>query len=295
MRFYRSAAIASVLLTVNMSIAAEPAMQPLTFDGRLKYTPFFRHGGKEVIFAEFVDPTLFQLRRLPLEDANSGDSVPLHEDGKTSEFEPAWSADDECYAYLKTRGVLSISIVVRNRQGTQLNEILPDEGFCGYRSPALAPDHSRIAFSYADKGSQQIYSAKLNGDDRKLLTPWPGVSNWPCYSPDGRSLVFSSSKDGNYEIHRMDVDGTNVQRLTDSPLQDIRPRVSPDGARIAFTSHRDGNAEIYVMQADGSKVMRVTENPERDDYPDWHPDGKRLIIVSERRGKHDLYIVHLPE
>lgn len=262
----------------------------LTVDGRLKFTPVFRDRGKEIIFVELINPTLYQLRRLTLTD---GKNSALHVNAPTSEFEPACSADGECYAFLKTRAALSVSIVVRDRRGVDLGEILPGEGFCGYSGPALAPDHSHVAFSFAEQGSQQIYSAKLNGSDRKRLTDSRGLNNWPSYAPDGRSIVFSSSRDRNFEVYRMNVDGSGLCRLTDSPNQDIRPRFSPDGRRIAFTSHRDGNAEIYVMNADGSNPYRVTRNDERDDYADWHPQGDQLVVVSERRGRHDLYLVPL--
>ena len=56
-----------------------------------------------------------------------------------------------------------------------LSEILPAGGFNGYRSPALSPDHSRLAFSCAERGTQQIYSSQLNGDDRKQLTESTGL------------------------------------------------------------------------------------------------------------------------
>jgi Tol biopolymer transport system component len=283
----------SIVCVLLVSGAATPAveLEQLTRDGRQKFSPVFRDGGKELVFVELVNPTLYQIRRLVLAD---GANEPLHVNAPTSEFEPAWSADGACYAFLKTRSALSVSIVVRDRRGADLGEILPAEGFNGYRSPALAPDHSRLAFSYAENGTQQIYSARLNGQDRQRLTEPRGISNWPSYSPDGKSIVFGSSRDGNFEIYRMNVDGSDVRRLTDSPFQDIRPRFSPDGNRIAFTSQRDGNAEIYVMQADGSNPVRVTKNNERDDYADWRPGGERLVIVSERQGKHDLYLVNVP-
>jgi Tol biopolymer transport system component len=282
-----------VALIVASAAALTDGAEPeqLTHDGRLKFTPLFRDGGKEVVFVELVNPTLYQIRRLVLAD---GRSEPLHATSSTSEFEPAWSADGECYAYLKTRGALSVSVVVRDKKGDPLGEILPGEGFCGYRSPAVAPDHSRVAFSYAEKGTQHIFSTTPNGGDRKRLTDARGISNWPAYAPDGKSIAFGSSRDGNFEIYTMNPDGSEVRRLTDSPFQDIRPRFSPDGRRIAFTSHRDGNAEIYVMNADGSAPQRVTENAERDDYADWHPDGERLVVVCERQGKHDLYLVRVP-
>jgi TolB protein len=272
-----------------VTLAAES--ERLTHDGRLKFTPQFRSEGAEVVFTELVNPTLYQLRRLVLAD---GHSEPLHPNASTSEFEPACSADGECYAFLKTRSALNVSVVICDRRGVKLAEILPGEGFCGHRSPAVATDHSRVAFAYAEKGRQEIYSTRPDGSDRKKVTDAPGICNWPSFSPRGDAIVFASSRDGNFEIYRIDADGSNPRRLTDSPFQDIRPRFSPDGTRIAFTSHRDGNAEVYVMNADGSEVHRITDNAERDDYPDWHPDGQRLIMVSEREGRHDLYVVPVP-
>lgn len=283
-------ALGALLIAIAPASAAEP--QRLTHDGRQKSSPVFRNGGRELVYVDFADATLFQLRRLVLAD---GTSELLHPQVTSAEFEPTWSADGECYACLKLRGVLSIGIIVRDKQGATLCEISPGPGFAGYRSPALAPDHTRLAFSFAERGAQQIYSSQLDGQKRQQLTATTGINNWPSYAPDGRTIVFGSSRDGNFEIYRMNVDGSDPIRLTDDPFQDIRPRYSPDGRRIAFTSHRDGNAEIYVMQSDGSRPLRVTQNPDRDDYAEWHPDGKRLVIVSERDGHHDLYLVTAPD
>lgn len=283
----------SIVLLTTILAGAGLAGSPLrlTQDGRQKSSPVFRDSGRELVYVDFADATLFQLRRLVLADAGT---ELLHPKSTTAEFEPTYSLDGENYAHLKLRGVLSISIVVRDKQGTVLHEIQPAGGFNGYRSPALAPDHSRLAFSYAERGAQQIYSSQLNGEDRKQLTDSTGINNWPCYSPDGRWIVFGSSRDGNFEIYRMNNAGAEVRRLTEDSLQDIRPRFSPDGQRIAFTSHRDGNAEIYVMNSDGSNLRRITDHPERDDYAEWHPDGKCLVVVCERDGKHDLYLVEVP-
>ena len=286
----RTLAVFTLLLCVTVTFAAEPVR--LTQDGRQKSSPVFRDEGRELVYVDFADATLFQLRRLVLADLTS---ELLHSKSTTAEFEPSIAVDGETYAHLKLRGVLSISIVVRDKQGTILHEIMPGPGFSGYRSPALAPDHSRILFSYAERGTQQIFSSQLSGEDRKPLTDSTGINNWPSYSRDGRSIVFGSSRDGNFEIYLMQADGSNVQRLTDNPYQDSRPRFSPDGQRIAFTSHRDGNAEIYIMHADGSHQQRITTNDERDDFAEWHPDGKRLVIVGERDGKHDLYLVTVDE
>lgn len=273
------------LIGSSQGVGEEPVQ--LTHDGRQKMSPVFRQQGAELIYTDFADATLYQLRRFKLSDATD---ERLHPDSTFAEFEPTCSFDEERYAHLKLRGTLSISIVIRDRDGTILKEILPDNGFRGYRSPTLSPDHSRIAFSYAEKGAQQIYSTTLNGDDRRPLTDSTGLDHWPSYSPDGKWITFGSSRDGNFEIYRMDPSGRDLKRLTDHPLQDIRPRCSPDGSRIVFTSHRDGNAEIYVMSSDGGDLRRVTNHPERDDYPSWHPDGRQVVFVREHDGQHDLFL-----
>lgn len=272
------------------AFSAEP--RRLTDTGRLKFSPVFRQEGREIIFVELTDPTSYRLQRL---DVASGAVQPLHADATTSEFEPGWAADGQCYAYLKTRGGLSIGLTVRDKDGAVLGEIAPEPGFFGFRSPALAPGRTRIAFTYGEGGAQQIFASRLNGEDRRALTDSKGLNHWPAFSPDGKSIAFGSSRDGNFEIYVMQSDGTNPRRLTDHPRQDIRPRFSPDGRRLAFVSHRDGNAEIYVMDIDGTNVRRISDHAERDDYPDWHPDGRSLVTISERKGRHEVCLWHIDD
>lgn len=260
----------------------------LTDDGRIKFSPVSTADGKAIIYVDLVDPTLFQLKKLNLETREI--SV-LHDKSATSEFEPCRSRDGSAYAYLKTIGVLSVSVVIQSESGTQLGEVLPDPGFAGLRSPALSPDASLVAFSYAENSRQQVFSSRPDGSDRKDLTNSQGINNWPCFSPDGEQIVFGSSRDGDFEIYVMNKDGGSAKRLTHSPNQDIRPKVSPDGKQIAFVSHRDGNAEIYLMDMDGQNPRRITNHEERDDYVDWMPDGKHIVFVGERDGMSDLYTV----
>jgi TolB protein len=287
---FTSQRIAFVLLLLIVVSARTLAAdeERLTNDGRLKFSPVYCDEGKALVYVDLETPTLMRLQRFTLADRTI---QPLHKTAATSEFEPAFSADGSAYAFLQTRGVLSIHLVVRDPEQRALADISPGEGFAGFRSPAISPDRRRIAVSFAEKGRQQIFSIPTSGGQRTPLTDSRGVNNWPAWSPDGSRIVFSSSRDDDFEIYVMNADGSDPIRLTRSPGQDIRPRFSPDGKRIAFTSHRDRNAEIYVMNADGTSTSRLTENADRDDYPDWHPDGRRLVIVGERGGRHDLYLI----
>lgn len=276
------------LLLAQGTNAAEP--RRLTRDGRLKFSPVFANEGREIVYVELENPTLYRLKRLSLDDLST---EVLHADAKTSEFEPAYSADGKTFAFLQTIDVLRVSLIVRDRKGKTLGEVPPPPGFSGMRSPAISPDGQFVIYSIADKGRQQLFRVRADGTERQTMTDSQGINNWPAYSHSGESVAFGSSRDGDFEIYRMPADGGDAIRLTNSPGQDIRPRFSPDGTRIAFTSHRDGNAEIYTINVDGTSPQRITESLERDDYPEWHPDGRHLAIVGERGGRHDLYLLEL--
>ena len=288
-RTLASAATFCIVIANAALHAAEPV--PLTRDGRLKFATTVCSNGREVVYCELANPALYRLMKLNLQNRTS---QPLHPKAETSEFDPVFAADGKTYAFLKTIGVLQAAIVIHDDIGNKLGQVAPAGGFSGLRSPAIAPDRSRVVYSFGEGGRQHIFSAKLDGTERQALADTPGINNWPAFSPDGRSIVFGSSRDADFEIYRMNADGSAPQRLTNSPAQDIRPKFSPDGKRIAFTSHRDGNAEIYVMQADGSNPQRVTNSPERDDYADWLPDSEHLVIVREHDGWHDLFLVDVP-
>ncbi|MFN0056079.1 MAG: TolB family protein [Planctomycetales bacterium] len=260
----------------------------LTSDGRFKCSPVVCAAGREIVYTELADPTLYRLMKLTVADRTTR---PLHADAKTSEFEPAFSSDGKMFAFLRTSGTLRVNLVVQSETGAVLADIPPGPGFSGMRSPAIAPDHSRVVYSFAEGGRQMLFAVRPDGTQRETLVDSTGINNWPAFSPDGRQMAFSSSREGDFEVYTMAIDGSSLQRLTDSPGQDIRPRFSPDGKQIAFTSHRDGNAEVYVMDADGARVRRVTRSPDRDDYPDWLPDSRHLVYAAEQGGKHDLFLI----
>lgn len=270
--------------------AGEP--DRLTSDGLTKFGAAPCKDGQEIVYVDFIQGATYRLQRLNLA---TGKVELLHPKATTSEFEPTFSGDGRYYAYLRLRGLLNVHVVIHHIETGGEIEVSPGPGLAGMRTPALAPDASRVVFSFAEKNRQQLYAVDIKGENRQPLTDSPGINIAPSFSLDGKRIAFCSTRDGNYEIYTMDADGKNVVRLTDSPFQDVRPSFSPDGQRIAFTSHRDGNAEIYVMNTGGTGLRRITQHPERDDYAAWHKDGRRLVIVSERDGEQDLYLVDAEE
>lgn len=265
-------------------------LRRLTQDGRLKRDPIFVDGGNHVVYG--VDETTDRIRLMRM-DLKTGNVTPFHTEASRSELEIAFSPEGRYYAVVENTGNLTLKLVIRDTEAGRTAEV-KCQGRGGFRSPVFSPDGTRVVYSHPEKGSQQLFSVNVDGQDRRTLTESRGIDNWPSFSPDGQTLVFASSRDGNFEIYAKQLKGTTAVRLTDSPTQDIRPVISPDGKQIAFTSTRTGNHEIFVMNLDGSNVRQVTKHPERDDYPSWHPDGHQLLFVSERGGRFDLYTCDLP-
>ena len=279
-----------MLAVTTSASAAEP--KRLTSDGRMKFSPSFINQD-EIGFVDFEKPTLTVIKRLNLKD---GSVTPLHEGVDKQELEPAFWGDGRHSVFHRASGTLQTSLVIRDEKENENIELPPGSGFSGYRCPAFSPDGTRVVFSVAAEGQQNLFTVnRKDGKDRRQLTKLTRINNWPNFSPDGKRIVFGSTRDGNFELYSMQSDGTDVVRLTHNRFQDVRPKFSPDGNHIAFVSTRDGNHEVYVMKADGSEVRRVTKHKERDDYPEWHPDGNHLVVVCERNGSHDLYLVPLSD
>src|SRR5262245_58020806 len=138
----------------------------ITHDGRLKFSPVAVGLRSEIIYCELADPTLYRITRLTLAD---GKTRPLNPDAQTSEFEPAVSADGKGIAYLKTVGALRVNLVMQDEAGVKLGEVPPGAGFSGMRSPAFAPDHSRVVYSFGEGGRQPLFMVRSDGTGKKTL------------------------------------------------------------------------------------------------------------------------------
>ena len=75
------------------------------------------------------------------------------------------------------------------------------------------PDYSH-GYVWPIYSSYKIYTAKLDGSDRKLLTDAPGYNAEATISRDGKKIVFTSTRNGDLDIYTMNADGSNVKQLT---------------------------------------------------------------------------------
>jgi Tol biopolymer transport system component len=176
------------------------------------------------------------------------------------------------------------------------------------------PDHSAgYVWALYD---YQIYTARPDGSDLRLLAHAPGSYNAEATVSRNGWVVFTSTRDGDLELYRMRLDGSGLVRLTGAPGYDGGAFFSADGKRIVFrasrpgTPHeladyrdllarklvRPGRLEIFVMDADGSGQRQVTRLGAGSFAPFFHPDGKRIVFASnygDPRGRNfDLFLVN---
>ncbi len=159
-------------------------------------------------------------------------------------------------------------------------------------------DSTHLIFQTTSGGLQcdQIYTMKLDGSERTLVSTGTGRCTCSYYLPGDKRILFASTHVANascppppdrsqgyvwaiysdYDIFEADIDGKNLKRLTDSPGYDAEATVSPDGKKIVFTSTRDGDLELYTMNLDGSDVKRLTDELGYDGGAFFSPDSKQI-------------------
>lgn len=177
------------------------------------------------------------------------------------------------------------------------------------------PDRSK-GYTWALYPTYDIYTAKPDGSDLKVLYASPGYDAEATISPDGKKIVFTSDHEGDLELYSMNMDGSNLKRLTNYPGYDGGAFYSADSKWITFRGNhitdpaelkeyqellsqhlvRPSKLEIYVMPADGGEAVQVTHNNAANFCPYFHPDGKRIIFASnmgDPKGRNfDLYMIN---
>src|ERR1700675_1002997 len=178
------------------------------------------------------------------------------------------------------------------------------------------PDYSH-GYVWPIYSSYEIYTAKPDGSDLRLLSNSPGYDAESTISRDGKKIVFTSTRNGDLDVYTMNADGSDVRQLTHELGYDGGAYFSYDGRKIVYRSQqpktpeeiadykdllsrgliRPGNLEIWTMDADGNNKYQVTHNGAANFAPFWHPDGKRIVFASnvadpKNARDFDLYIIN---
>ncbi len=148
-------------------------------------------------------------------------------------------------------------------------------------TPALSPDGSTLAFSWAG----EIWTVPSEGGMAKPLTRNPSRDLQPRFSPDGKEIAFNSDREGSMQVFAMPADGSDTpKQITFHTAGSMLQGYFPDGQSLLVTGVRDhywyGAGRFFKV----NREQRAAEELLFDDYGaegSLSPDGKKLLFTRE--------------
>ncbi|MFZ5518445.1 MAG: S9 family peptidase [Candidatus Zhuqueibacterota bacterium] len=209
--------------------------------------------------------------------SEGGDTALLTHAG-TSNHSPAWSFDNNSFAYVSNAsGTSQIWIMdIPSGESYQVTD-LPN----GAWSPIWSPDGQKIAFlsetQFDGRNPKGLYDIKVYSH---LRYRWWYDAN--RYDEGWRSHIFI-----------VDLATNEIQQLTDGDFFDDEISFSPDGDFIAFTSNRTEDREnnidtdVWIVPVNQGPEEKIFENTGPDCSPVWSPDGRYLAWRSTFRYNYE--------
>ena len=126
-------------------------------------------------------------------------------------------------------------------------------------SPHVSPAGDKIAFQSWRSGSQEIWTAGIDGSNPIQLTTMSASAGSPFWSHDGRHLAFDARPDLFAHIYVIGANGGAPKAITNGNYNDIVPSWSGDDRWVYFGSNRSGSWQIWKIRSDGSgDLQQVT-------------------------------------
>ncbi len=127
-------------------------------------------------------------------------------------------------------------------------------------SPHVAPNGAMLAFQSWRSGSQEIWTAHIDGSDPVQITSSGYSAGSPSWSPDSRFIAFDARPSLYVHIFLTDTMGGPAHELTSGNFNDIIPSWSANGKWIYFSSTRSGTWQIWKTPSDGSGTAQQVTN-----------------------------------
>jgi Tol biopolymer transport system component len=146
---------------------------------------------------------------------------------------------------------------------------------------AASRDRTMLAFVRADdKGSPQIFIARIDGSGVRQLTHEPIGALSPAWSPDGTSIAFVGSAARNLFV--LDLTTGEATQITHDTRDLSDPQFTPDGSSLIYTEG-GSSPDTWIMPADGREkaklLIRLSRGLTDAGNASLSPDGSLVTFL----------------
>ncbi|MEJ2584320.1 MAG: S41 family peptidase [Robiginitalea sp.] len=164
--------------------------------------------------------------------------------------------------------------------------------------PVWSPDGSRIAFTGARYGNNDVFTIPAGGGIPNRLT-YHSAGDM-AYTWEGDQILFTTNRtfrqvEWDAEIYQVAPAGGTPERFLNA-VGDM-PALSPDGRYIAFTRgacrvareqyRGPSDQEIWIYDTRNDSYTQLTDNEMNDYMPRWK-DNNTLVYISATSGRYNL-------
>ena len=231
---------------IYMMKLPDGAPQRLTYDGRLIVGLTWSADSSTIVFSSNRSGSISLWR------VSAQGGTPEHEPaGGDNAYWPSIAKQGNRLVYSHGSATWSILAADLNGKGPEIEaEILTSSEQDA--SPHVSPAGDKIAFQSWRSGSQEIWTAGIDGSNPIQLTAAGAMAGSPSWSHDGRRIAFDARQDPFAHIYVINANGGAPRPVTHGNFNDIVPSWSADDRWLYFGSNRSGSWQVWKVPSDGS-------------------------------------------
>lgn len=200
----------------------------------------------------------------------------------------------------KTAKKVNNTYVIKGEKHLKNIRMLTDQGENAEAYFSFAEDKLIFQSTHGKYKCDQIFTMKLNGSEKKLVSTGRGRTTCSYFLPGDKRIIYASTHAAgvhcpppadmsqgyvwktyaSYDLYSANADGSDPKPFLPAPGYDAEATVSPKGDKIVFTSQRDGDLDIYTVNIDGSDLKRLTTELGYDGGAFFSWDGKKIVYRS---------------